>query len=327
MRICLVSTAGIITPPAQYGGMERGVAWLARGLAEKDHEVTVIAKLGSDVALIHPKVRMFVAEAEKDFPSLFTAGEYDIIIDMSHDKHVTAANPDFPQLNVYQAMHFNPAAKNIVCISEGQRKHFGLNASNAVVIRYGLDKEEYPHNFIESRQRYVLYMGAISEYKRPEWVIVAAAMAGYETRLAGPYWHGEFAEKMKPYHSVEGVTFMGDVGGPLKIELLRYATAVIHPVGAKGWVEAGAIIALEAFAVGTPVIGTKNGCLPEYIAHGENGYLVESVEGIAEAIPLAAKLEPTDVYVIAEDRIGLSHLRMAYEYVQACEAVLRGDTW
>jgi len=57
------------------------------------------------------------------------------------------------------------------------------------------------------------------------------------------------------------------------------------------WFENGLTVMLEALAVGTPVIGTAIGAMPEVISHGVNGWLVEpgNTEALAEALRAIAQ--------------------------------------
>jgi glycosyltransferase involved in cell wall biosynthesis len=276
-RILLVSTAAIKTPPDKYGGMERMVDYLSRALAILGQDVAVAAKRGSSNDYL-----IFPADDEKEFPSLvdgaIRAGEYDVVIDFSHDKMIGRAFPDFPQINTYQVMTTS-WKRNPVFISSAQQAHIGLGGP---VIYYGLRLEDYPVGY-EDREPYLLYMGSIIPEKRVEWAVGVADLLEMGIKIAGPSWTPDyFNETVKPLIDLPNVEYVGDVGGSEKLELLQKAAALIHPVGGQGWVEAGAIIVQEALACGTPVIGSTNGCLPEYIKPGINGVMGESPQQMAE---------------------------------------------
>jgi glycosyltransferase involved in cell wall biosynthesis len=48
--------------------------------------------------------------------------------------------------------------------------------------------------------------------------------------------------------------------------------------------EAGPICLFEALASGVPIISTRVGWAPQLIRRGENGFLVESIEGVVDAL-------------------------------------------
>ncbi|MBD3260183.1 MAG: hypothetical protein GF334_00635, partial [Candidatus Altiarchaeales archaeon] len=128
MKILLVSTAAIKTPPEGYGGMEREVAWLHRGFQEKGIDVLLAAKTDSPQAT-------FTANDEAEFPNLVESAidDVDVILDFSHDKQVGRRWPQKPQINVYQVMTVGWPV-NPVFISQGQADYIGIDGP---VIYYG----------------------------------------------------------------------------------------------------------------------------------------------------------------------------------------------
>lgn len=316
MKILCVSTAAICTPPSEdgYGGMEREMAWLIRGLTELGHDCGVVARSGSRAGTIF-------ADDEADFVKAVgdRIDDYDIIIDFSHDKVIGRAYPDKPQINTYQVMTVSHQV-NPVFISKGQRDYIGLDGP---VIYYGIDLDAYEPNYGE-RGDYLLYIGSLLTEKRPHWVAELAKKTGYKAIIAGPAWQPEYWEVKDGIAEMEHVTVMNEVAGKEKLELLRNAAALVHPVGGKGWVEAGAIIVLEALACGTPVICTPNGCLPEYIHENINGFLGVNVPEMM--------LGMNKLWNITAQRCRLSVLsfnyqRMAKDYESLAEEVLKGKRW
>ena len=55
MKVVLIAPPSITVPPKKYGGTQRVVYWLAKGLSEEGHEVTVLGKKGS---YINKKVKI-----------------------------------------------------------------------------------------------------------------------------------------------------------------------------------------------------------------------------------------------------------------------------
>jgi len=106
MKIGVISTAAIPTPPERYGGIERIAWWLCCALSQMQHNVTLFAKEGSKAP---PGGKLeAVTLSERQFAHAFAAGEWhkrlDALIDMSHDKVIPRLWPNFPSINVYQVM-------------------------------------------------------------------------------------------------------------------------------------------------------------------------------------------------------------------------------
>jgi glycosyltransferase involved in cell wall biosynthesis len=84
------------------------------------------------------------------------------------------------------------------------------------------------------------------------------------------------------------VSFCGQVSPDDAARILAGYDALCIP---SIWFENGPTVMLEALAVGTPVIGTTIGAMPEVISHGINGWLVEpgDIEALADALRGVAK--------------------------------------
>jgi glycosyltransferase involved in cell wall biosynthesis len=76
--------------------------------------------------------------------------------------------------------------------------------------------------------------------------------------------------------------------------------------------ETSSLVAREAIACGTPVIGFRQGALPETIEHGRTGFLVDSVEDMAEAVALAPAIDPETCRARARERFSLEAMTRRY---------------
>lgn len=317
MKILCVSTPAIMTPPEAYGGMERELAWLVKGLRELGQEVTVLCKPGSTI-----EGPALYGDSEVEFVEVIqdTLDHYHVMIDFSHDKQVGIAWPDMPQINTYQVMTIG-WDKNPVFISRAQRAH--CKREDAPVIYYGQDHDEYPL-YEGPRDNYILFLGSLIQEKRPHWVAALAKKTNTPAIIAGPRWQPEYWETLDEIATWDLVTVRDEAGGAEKLELLQKAKALIHPIGDKNWVEAGAIVALEALAVGTPVIAYPNGCMPKYIRNNINGFLCSTKEEMALVLPKTEFITPMRCRLSVQT---FTYQRMAQEYLKLAKEVLEGKTW
>jgi glycosyltransferase involved in cell wall biosynthesis len=76
--------------------------------------------------------------------------------------------------------------------------------------------------------------------------------------------------------------------------------------------ETSSLVAREALACGTPVIALANGALPDTIAHGQTGFLVGTVDEMADAIWLAAGLDSRRCRVVARQRFSVDAMTERY---------------
>src|SRR5512135_3600282 len=123
MKLCVISTASLLTPPTDYGGMELEAYLMVKSLQERGHTVSLIAKTGGSYA---PNGALYEVNDEREIPDLFRRGiisreNLDAVIDFSHDKTFSMAFPEFPQLSNYQVMSKTGAGICPVLISDGQR--------------------------------------------------------------------------------------------------------------------------------------------------------------------------------------------------------------
>jgi glycosyltransferase involved in cell wall biosynthesis len=76
--------------------------------------------------------------------------------------------------------------------------------------------------------------------------------------------------------------------------------------------ETSSLVAREALACGTPVVAFPNGALSETVEHGRTGFLVETVEAMAEAIKAAGSIDPAFCREVARERFSLARMTSRY---------------
>jgi glycosyltransferase involved in cell wall biosynthesis len=136
---------------------------------------------------------------------------------------------------------------------------------------------------------FALALGRICPEKGLHLALDAAKRASARLLLAGtvfpyPEHVRYFREEIVPRLDDRRV-FIGAIGRREKRVLLAQASCVILPSFAE---ETSSLVAMEALASGTPVIARSVGALRDLIHDGSTGYLVSTVEEMADAIVKAS---------------------------------------
>ncbi len=180
------------------------------------------------------------------------------------------------------------------CVSQSQARRFADLPQMLGVVQNGIAVERFP--FTSLKGDYLLWVGRICEEKAPHLAIEVAARTRMPLVLAGqvyPFsYHQRYFDKyVRPHLGGDGsqVRFVERPTLAAKMELLRHARAVLVPSLAE---ETSSLIALEAMACGTPVIGFRRGAIPEVVADGETGSIVDTTEQMAEAVGRVHAIDP-----------------------------------
>ncbi|GGR75242.1 glycosyl transferase [Micromonospora fulviviridis] len=124
--------------------------------------------------------------------------------------------------------------------------------------------------------------GPVGPYHRPEDL----AAAGDEARQNPDVRF--FYEQVAPHVDGDLVRWVGTVAGQERDDLVAGARASLFPLR---WEEPGGTAVVESLALGTPVVATARGCLPELIEHGRTGLLTTDEEELGELVLAAGLLE------------------------------------
>jgi glycosyltransferase involved in cell wall biosynthesis len=280
-------------PVHRYGGTQRVIVWLARGLADLGHQVTLLAPLGSQIReanLIGLDPHQ-VHRPEFDLAPLLPPS-----LDILHAHAPLSRAPAFPHVFT---LHGNlragstPSASTIYLSADHAQRHGGR-----AFVYNGVDPAELV--FRPTKSDYDLFLGRLHRVKGYRWAIAGAKRSGRRLLLAGG-WRPSIRR---------GVRFVGSVAGSRKAELLAGAACLWMPAL---WDEPFGLTLAEAMMSGTPVLGTRRGALPEIVSE-DVGALGDTLDDLVELRTTVARCRPDACRARAER--WFSHIVMAQEYVR-----------
>lgn len=212
-----------------------------------------------------------------------------------------------------------PADYRLQCVSEPQRRACPPEAqARLTVVENGV-----PPAPQAMKGEYALMLSRICPEKNLHAGLDAARAAGMPVLLAGevfPYpEHTAYMEEQIRPRLGEHARWLGPAHGAAKARLLAEARCLLLPTLAP---ETSSLAAMEALAAGTPVIAFPSGALPEVVEHGRTGFLVETVEAMAEAIRRVDEIAPETCRRAARERFPLE--RMIAGYVGLYRDILDG---
>lgn len=184
---------------------------------------------------------------------------------------------------------FRLPAMLLNCVSEHQAA--GVTGRRLPVVTNGVDVSRYKTG--AHPRQHLLFIGRICPEKGVDAALRVAHQLDLPLLVAGPVHpfrtHQEyFTHQVQPLLDRKR-RYLGPIGLAQKTELLAGARAVLIPSLAA---ETSSLVAMEAASAGTPVVSYRSGALPEVVAHGETGFVVESEQEIAEAVRCASTISP-----------------------------------
>jgi glycosyltransferase involved in cell wall biosynthesis len=330
------------------GGAEQMLWLLEREMRRRRHRTTVACCAGSricgELAITSPGAlgtdgfEQCNTEHIANVCALIRArqkrGEaFDLVHDESGSFWTCAGSVGTPVLatlhlprDFYPPRSWQHVAPNVSlnCVSWAQARTFEGLAGIAAVIPNGIDLERY--RFHMKKGDYILWLGRLCHEKGAHVALDVAQQAGMKLVIAGTvypfsyhrqYCQREIAPRMQRANGK--AIFIESPRLHRKIELLQQAHAVLIPSLAD---ETSSLVAMEAMACGTPVIALRRGALPEVVADGVTGFVVESTEDLIAAVDRVRGIHPQDCRARAEKYF--QGARMCEQYEQLYNKVLIG---
>lgn len=340
LRILHVSHALSRVSADAVGGAEQILATLDEALSGAGHASAVVAPAGSraagrlfpscpvappfDVASEQAALRSQAGAVRR----ALAAGGFDLV--HLHGLHLEGVLPE-PHPPAVATLHlppgwYPPAALSrrpglaLACVSETQARDLPPGAPAAAIVPNGVPLDVFRPD--GARADFALVLARICPEKGVHLALDAARRSGTPLLLGGrafpyPEHLRYFREEVRPRLG-PGARFLGPLSRREKARLLASARCLVVPSLAP---ETSSLVAMEALASGTPVVALRVGALPEIVDDGRTGFLVRSVDELADAIRASSRLSSADCRRAAEARFGADV--MIRRYVELYRRLIR----
>jgi len=301
MHIALTVDPEIPVPPRLYGGIERIVDMLARGLEDRGHEVTLFAHPGSDTA-----------GELRPYPGRRSRPPWDTLRNTLHVGRLAFNAPDvvhsfgrlayltpllplgLPKIMSYQRHVATSRVRWAMRLARGNSMMFTGCSDHitaeiqphapARTVYNGVPLHTYDFVSSVGEEAPLLFLGRIARIKGTHRAVEVAQQSGRRLLIAGNVPDEEadyFDQHVSPHLDGDQVRHVGPVNDDEKNRLLGRAATLLMPIE---WDEPFGIVMAEAMACGTPVIGTRRGAIPEVVTQGETGFVCEDTQEMVEAV-------------------------------------------
>lgn len=305
MHILITADPELPVPPTLYGGIERIIDLLIKGLRANGHTVGLVAHRDStcDVEAFFPWAGVSsrsTLDTLKNTRSLWPAVrkfQPDVLHSFSRLQYLLPVLPSpLPKIMSYQR---RPTPRTVRLAAKlagnsltftGCSEHICQQGQPAgghwVPIHNCVDLGTYTFQPEVAPDAPLVFLSRIERIKGAHTAIALAQRTGRRLIIAGNrvnlpegtrYWEEEIA----PHLGKNGIEYIGAVNDIQKNELLGQAAAMVVPIE---WDEPFGIVFAEALACGTPIISCPRGALPEIVRPGIEGFLVNTLEEACIAV-------------------------------------------
>jgi glycosyltransferase involved in cell wall biosynthesis len=351
MRVAIVAPLVSAIREPQRGGSQAFVSDLARGLVSRGHEVHLYCASGSEV----PGVQVFdtgvdpraltatlyrasgpaadgLAAAEAAFAGVYAAVRevrYEVVHNHAFDPPAIRLARGL-RAPVVHTLHLPPDAAVADALREVARSDraptvAGVSAAQAdawrdVVAVHAILPPFVPTRAIRwspSAGKGAVFAGRLSPEKGAIEAIEIARAAGVEIDVYGDAYDADYTrERIHPRRADPGVVLHQGVPRTAIWDVMARAAVVLCPAR---WEEPFGMVAAEAQACGTPVVGFRRGALEEVILDAVTGFLVEpdDISAAADAVTRTTGLSRSRCRAHAETHLDLDLSLDAHEQLYA----------
>ena len=329
MKILIISTTVFPIPLQGYGGLEQLAYLLAVGLAQKGHQVTVVAPEGSrlppEIELIPTAPREDEEKAWARYRGRLEAGEWEVILDASWGRWamMSSAGRD-PQLPIINWHHTDPSVYGStppvqypmwVGLSKSHAENLSRHLGVPVKFVYnGIDTEFYKANGKPRGSRYAWVArytpekGAAEIIELAQKLRVGVDMFGDLEIIGNP----GYAQMCLSRADGLFARVSGGISREAVVDVLSTHAGLLQW---SNWQEPFSLVIPEAMACGCPVIANRRGAMPELVVHGVPGFIVDSLAELAALIAQGEvkKLNPDQIRKHVEKKFSLQVFVDAWE--------------
>ncbi len=337
MRVAQITSTYLSVPPRSHGGTELMVYHLVEGLVARGHHVELFASGDSNVsAELHAVVDVATSydddcttyvdkemETRNTFNLYRRGGDFDVI--HGHWPTLAAYFSPFtttPTVLTYayieQELHdyYRANFPNVhpVCISRRQAENLG--EPDLPVVPNGIDVDATP--FGADGEDFLVIVGRIAPNKGIADAIRIAKAAGERLVIVGhappqlPWAERYYREEVEPHVDGDRVRHAPHLPNDEVLKLVSRAKGFLFPLQ---WEEPFGLAVAEALAVGAPVIAYPKGAMPEVIAHGRTGFLVETEAEAVRAIARLGEIDRRACRAWVQQQFPISRMVEGYEAV------------
>jgi len=334
MRVALISPLFESVPPRLYGGTERVIYNLCRGLIESDIEVTVFASGDSavdgklvpvideafrlrknpvsDTIPYNLKMLEMVARQADEFDVIHNHHDYWMLplSEMTRTPLLTTLHGRLDLPDISEAFYSYPNT-GFVSITDAQRTPMS-RLRWLRTVHHGIDPKSF--QFYEKPGNYLAFLGRMDATKRPDLAIQIAKESGVPLKIAAKIEGAEmqlyYDTFVKPHVDGKFIEYVGEICEAEKSDFLGNAYALVFPID---WPEPFGLVMIEALACGTPVLARPIGSVPELLENGLTGFIDLDARILAKRVQDIPKISRKKCRQWVEDRFSLE--RMTEDYI------------
>ncbi len=308
LRIAQIAPLWVRIPPKKYGGIELIIYHLCNKLVERGHKVTLFAS-GDSISkakLVSIRKKPLLEDGIRWTDQAFPLLNISKVFERSNDFDIIHCHNDILDLyfaslmrtptvhTMHNPLHSDKKINarrevlrayrnlNYVTISRSQRLLSDINLHVVKHVYNGIDVDSF--RFSKKPQNQFLWIARVDKYKGIGNAITAAERAKEKLLLAGRLDYTQetyFKQSIKPHLDGKRIRFIGEISGSQKSEFYGSGKALLYPIE---WAEPFGLVMVEAMACGTPVIGFRQGSVPEIVKNGVTGFVVDTIPEMIRAM-------------------------------------------